>query len=67
VRRPVRIVFNLRNSPGDAFFVTLEINDAIEALVTTAASPHGDTPVIVATRDPLLRLKQRLLGNCARG
>src|ERR1043166_1625149 len=65
VRRAIRIVFDLRDAAGHAVLVALEIDDAIETLVTAAATTHGDAAVVVASRDALLRLEQRLLRNGA--
>jgi hypothetical protein len=37
--RAVRIVLDLRNPAGDPRFIPLEIDDAIETLMTSAATP----------------------------
>src|SRR5207253_4539415 len=54
-------VFNLRHAPRNSILIAFEIDDAIEALVTAATTPHRDVPIIVAARDAYLRFKQGLL------
>src|SRR5678815_4019387 len=61
-RRTVRIVLDRRDRRGHAVLVALEVDDAVLALVTAAASPHGDVAVVVAAARLLDRLEQRLLG-----
>src|SRR5205085_5723504 len=61
VRRAVRVVLDLRDATGHARLVALEVNDAVEALVAAAATAHSDVAVVVAPRNPRLRLQQRLL------
>ena len=56
VRRAVRVVLDLRDATGHARLVALEVHDAVEALVAAAAPAHGDVAVVVAPRNPLLRL-----------
>jgi hypothetical protein len=41
--------------------VPLEVDDAVLALVTTAATPHGDVAVVVAPARLLHRLEKGLL------
>src|SRR5437764_8470932 len=61
VRRAVRVVLDLRDATGYARLVALEVNDAVEAFVAAAATADCDVAVVVAPRNPRLRLKQRLL------
>src|ERR1044072_6392457 len=65
VRGTIRIVFDLRNAAGHAVLVALEVDDPVKTLVTAATTSHRDTTIIVASRNTLLRLEQRLLGHCS--
>src|SRR2546430_14043540 len=47
MRRPIRIIFNLCDPAWHAFLVTLEINDAIEALVTASPSSHRHASIAI--------------------
>jgi hypothetical protein len=59
VRGAVRIVFQTLNLGSDAFFVALEIDDAVSLLVTTAAMTRGDATKMVATTRLRLAFGQR--------
>src|SRR5207248_1459504 len=61
VSRPIRVVFNLSDTPGHTFLIALKIDDAIEPFVTAAATSHGYPSVVITTRNSLLRFQQRLL------
>src|SRR6185295_15600726 len=63
VSRTIRIVFDLRDASGHAFFVALEVNNPVKAFVTAATTPHRDATIVVASGNSLLRLEQRLFGN----
>jgi hypothetical protein len=58
VRRTVGIIFDLRNTSGDAGFIALEIDDSIKSLVAAASAPHRNASVIIAAGNAFLRLKQ---------
>src|SRR6266404_7303354 len=62
VSRTIWIVFNLADTSGHAFLVTLKINDAIKTLVTAATTTNRDSTVVVPPRNSLLRFEQRLFG-----
>src|SRR5476651_2695348 len=49
VRGAVRIIFNALDAGGNAFLVTLEVDDAVMLLVTAATLTHGDAAMMVAT------------------
>ena len=59
----VRIVFDLGNLGGNAELVALEIDDAVERLVSAAATAGSDSTVVVATGLLGQALGQRLLGS----
>ena len=61
VGRAVRIVFDGGDFGRNARLVALEIDDAILALVAAATTAHGNVAIIVASRNALLRRKQRLM------
>src|SRR5690349_22278251 len=65
VRGTIRIVFDLRDASGYAVFVALEVDNPVKPLVTAATTSHRDTTIVVASRNTLLRLEQRLLGHCS--
>src|SRR5262245_58370876 len=59
IRRSIRIILDLSYASGEAVFVALEIDDAIEPLMTATTPTNRDPAVIVTTRNPLLRFEQR--------
>src|SRR6187549_2780669 len=59
-RSAVGIVFDLRDASRDADLGTLEIDDAVALLVTTATEARGDAPVVVAAAGGMLALGQLL-------
>jgi len=58
VSRTIWIVFNLADTSGHAFLVTLKVNDAIKTLVTAAATTNRDSAVVVPPRNSLLGFEQ---------
>ena len=59
--RPIRVVLNSRHFARDVFLVALEVDDAIQALVTAAAPPRGELAVIVAAAGAVQVLDERLV------
>src|SRR5262245_3066022 len=49
IRRSIRIILDLSYASGHAVFVALEIDDAIEPLMTAATPPNRNPAVIVTT------------------
>ena len=48
VGRAVRIVFDLRNASRNAGFIAFEIDDAVMALVASAAAADRNASVVIA-------------------
>src|SRR5262245_430404 len=58
--RPIRVVLNRLDFGGNADLVSLEIDDAVMAFVSSSAMPHRQLPVVVPPINAVLRLEQRL-------
>ena len=56
----VRVVFQTLDGRGDIVFATLEVDQTVSLLVSTAAEPAGDAAVIVTTTGGGLALGQAL-------
>src|ERR1700674_4612962 len=56
----VRIVLDALDAAGHVEFAPLEIDAAVSLLVTAAAKPHGDPPIVVAAARGTIALGQRL-------
>src|SRR5207237_9814221 len=67
IRRPIRIVFDLRHASRHAVLITLEIDHPIEALVAATTATNRNPAIVVATRNSRLALEQRLPGDRTAG
>jgi hypothetical protein len=56
--RPVGVVLDRRDLGGNAVLVTLEVNDAVAALVATTLVTRSDSTIVVAATVLRQRLKQ---------
>src|SRR5690606_24867027 len=61
-RRAVRVVFDGLDSGVDVGLIALEINDAVEALVTPSAMARGNAAGVVPATGRGKRLAERLIG-----
>jgi len=55
----IRVILDSLDNGGDAFLVTLEVDDPIASLVCPAAMAHGDATLVVTPAGPVLFLQQR--------
>ena len=62
VSAPIRVVLQSLHYRGDTVFLSLEIDDPVVLLVTTALVTYRDTPRVIAPTMTRLLLKQGLVG-----
>src|SRR2546425_1640285 len=60
-RRAIRVVLDRRNLSRDVLLVPLEVDDAVQPLVTAAAPPGGQFSPVVAPARAMQRLGQRAM------